>query len=314
MLEIFRLLDRIRESSAPVLINGESGTGKELIAKAIHANSPRHTQGFVSENCAALTETLLESELFGYVKGSFTGAHRDHKGLFELAHGGTLFLDEVGDMSANMQKKLLRAVQEGVIRRVGGKDYIAVDVRIISATNKDLAQEVRKGNFREDLFYRLNVINVKLPPLRERREDIPALIAHFLGDLCAETGVAKEIDAQAIKLLSQHNWPGNIRELQNEVKRLFALSDQCIAVADLSDEIRSGSQGVTLAMLEQDLQALTLKEAVERLERTLIRNALVQCGGNKSQVAKQLQIPKTSLYNRISRFKLDEELRHLLFE
>ena len=217
MMEIFRLLDRIRTSNAPVLINGESGTGKELIANAIHENSPRNKMRFVSENCAALTETLLESELFGYVKGAFTGATRDHKGLFELAHGGTLFLDEVGDMSPTMQKKLLRAVQEGVVRRVGGKEYIPVDVRIISATNKDLLQEVRKGDFREDLYYRLNVINITLPPLRDRREDIPELVEFFLGELARSSGVEKSIDPAAMQLLVQHAWPGNIRELQNEV-------------------------------------------------------------------------------------------------
>lgn len=313
MMEIFRLLDRIRGSSAPVLINGESGTGKELIANSIHQNSPRNKNNFVSENCAALTETLLESELFGYVKGAFTGATRDHKGLFELAHGGTLFLDEVGDMSTTMQKKLLRAVQEGVVRRVGGKDYISVDVRIISATNKDLVQEVRKGNFREDLYYRLNVINIMLPPLRDRREDIPELVEFFLSDLVKSSGLEKGIDPAALQLLAQHSWPGNIRELQNEVKRFFALSDRRVEVPNLSEAIRKGNSGLSLNAFEDDLQSLTLKDAVEKLERALIKRALLESQGNKSQVAKQLQIPKTSLYNKISRYNLEEEVQDLLY-
>ncbi len=313
MIEIFQLLDRIRQSNAPVLINGESGTGKELIANAIHHNSLRKKQNFVSENCAALTETLLESELFGYVKGAFTGANRDHKGLFELADGGTLFLDEVGDMSSNMQKKLLRAVQEGVIRRVGGKDYIRVNVRIISATNKDLLSEVRNGNFREDLYYRLNVINVKLPPLRERKDDIADLIEFFLDQISQEAGISKSVSAQALRLMTQHNWPGNIRELQNEVKRLFALSDQVIEVHNLSENITRGETGATWSAMEEELHSMTLKEAVEMVERNLIKRALLENQANKSQVAKQLQIPKTSLYNKISKYKLDEEIQELLY-
>ncbi len=313
MSEIFKLLDRIRDSNAPVLINGESGTGKELIAIAVHNNSPRRKVSFISENCAALTETLLESELFGYAKGSFTGANRDHKGLFEQADGGTLFLDEVGDMSSNMQKKLLRAVQEGVIRRVGGREYIKVDVRIISATNKDLLAEVRKGKFREDLYYRLNVINVKLPPLRERREDIPELIQFFLSQICTESGVEKTVDPQALRLLSQHCWPGNIRELQNEMKRAFALSDSKIEATNLSDTVKRADGGISLSALEDELDKLTLKEAVERVERTLIRRALLDSHGNKSHVAKQLQIPKTSLYNKIAKYQLDDEIHEILY-
>ncbi len=314
MVEIFQLLDRIRTSSAPVLINGESGTGKELVATAIHRNSPRKDRDFVSENCGALTETLLESELFGYVKGAFTGATRDHKGLFELADGGTLFLDEVGDMSPAMQKKLLRSLQEGVVRRVGGKEYIKVDVRIISATNKDLLQEVRRANFREDLYYRLNVINLRLPPLRERREDVPELVEFFLAQLAKETGTEKVISPAAMQLLTKYNWPGNIRELQNEVKRLFAISDARIEANLLSDVIRRG-EGLDMlsSNLEEELRCLTLKEALEKVERALIKRALLASQGNKSQVAKQLQIPKTSLYNKISKYQLDREVQESLY-
>ncbi|MBI4586235.1 MAG: sigma-54-dependent Fis family transcriptional regulator [Planctomycetes bacterium] len=315
MEEIFQLLDRIRTSKAPVLINGESGTGKELIANAIHKNSPRGDRPFVSENCGALTETLLESELFGYVKGAFTGAHRDHKGLFELADGGTLFLDEVGDMSPAMQKKLLRAIQEEKIRRVGGKDTIPVDVRLISATNKDLLKEVQSGNFREDLYYRLNVINIRLPALRERREDIAELVYHFLAQLSKETGMEKTISPQALQLLIQHPWPGNIRELQNEVKRLFALSDNRIEVANLSPAILSGGgKDQLLGSFEKELLGLSLREALEKVERALVKKALIEAHGNKSQVAKQLQIPKTSLYNKITKYQLDREIQETLFD
>ena len=306
MLEIFQILDRISSSSAAVLINGESGTGKELIANAIHQNSPRRGKVFVSENCGALTETLLESELFGYVKGAFTGAGKDHKGLFELAVGGTLFLDEVGDMSPTMQKKLLRVLQESIIRRVGGKDYIPVDVRIISATNKDLLEEVKAGNFREDLYYRLNVINIKSPPLRDRKEDIPELVEHFLAELARETGVQKAIAPGVLQRMVQHAWPGNIRELRNEIKRLHALSDGDIRVSDLSESVLVGDKkGLTFGDLERQLSSMTLKEATEELEKELIRNAMVQCRGNKSLMAKMLQVPKTSLYTKISKYGLD---------
>lgn len=306
MIEIFHVLDRISSSAAPVLINGESGTGKELIAQAVHQNSLRKDKAFVSENCGALTETLLESELFGYVRGAFTGATKDHKGLFELAIGGTLFLDEVGDMSHGMQKKLLRVLQEGVVRRVGGKEYISVDVRILSATNKDLLEEVRSGNFREDLYYRLNVINLKLPPLRERKEDIAEIVQYFLDALSQKAGLEKTIDPIAMERLLSYNWPGNIRELQNEVRRMFALSDDTIQTQDLSETLRAGnSQDPPFQALERELASLTLKEATERLEKEMIRNALVQARGNKSQVAKVLQVPKTSLYNKINKYGID---------
>src|SRR6185369_8399750 len=217
-----------------------------------------------SENCGALTETLLESELFGYVKGAFTGAGKDHKGLFELADSGSLLLDEVGDMSHSMQKKLLRVLQEGMIRRVGGKDFIRVDVRIICATNKDLMEECKQGRFREDLYYRLNVINIKVPALRERKEDIPQLVEHFLGDLATQSGKQKPIEPAALKRLSQYTWPGNVRELQNEVKRMYALSEESIQVGDLSEVIMSGDGRELLhGGFERELLDLTLKDATD---------------------------------------------------
>ncbi|MCH2374191.1 MAG: sigma-54-dependent Fis family transcriptional regulator [Planctomycetes bacterium] len=306
MIEIFQILDRISSSNAPVLINGESGTGKELIANAIHKNSTRVDQPFVSENCGALTETLLESELFGYMKGAFTGAAKDRKGLFELATGGTLFLDEVGDMSPGMQKKLLRVLQEKVVRRVGGKELIPVDVRIISATNKDLQDEVLRGNFREDLYYRLNVIKLKLPPLRERKEDVQEIVEYFLGLLGQENGLVKDMDETAMGCLVDYEWPGNIRELQNEVKRLYALSEDTIQVHDLSETILQGGHAKSeFKSLERDLLDLTLKEAVERVEERMIRHALIELRGNKSLVAKKLQVPKTSLYNKINKYGLN---------
>jgi diguanylate cyclase (GGDEF)-like protein len=224
MQEIFRLLDRITDTTVPVFIHGESGTGKELVAKAIHYNGPRRKFRMISENCAATSETLLESELFGYMKGSFTGAQNDRKGLFELATKGTLFLDEVGDMSLGMQKKLLRVLQEGEIRRVGGKDTVKVDVRIVSASNKDLKKLTEEGKFREDLYYRLNVVKVDLPPLRDRKEDLPLLIDHFLKE--EATGSAnKRFDSESMQMLMRYNWPGNIRELRNVVERAKIISD-----------------------------------------------------------------------------------------
>jgi DNA-binding NtrC family response regulator len=306
MLEILQVIDRISGSNAPVLINGESGTGKELIAVAVHANSPRKDKIFVSENCAAITETLLESELFGYVRGAFTGANKDHKGLFEQAIGGTLFLDEVGDMSPSMQKKLLRVLQEGVIRRVGAKEFTTVNVRIISATNKDLLSECRAGRFREDLYYRLNVINLRLPPLRERREDIPSLVEYILEELSRETGAVKSFHLAAMEKLVQYSWPGNVRELQNEVKRLFALAEgDIIQTRDLSEHLIRGEAGdASLGQWYHRLSHMTLKEAREHLEQEMIRRALAETGGNKSLVAKTLQIPKTSLYNKIHKYKL----------
>lgn len=307
MMDVFTIVDRISGSNVPVLINGESGTGKELIAQAVHRNSPRRDKVFVSENCGALTETLLESELFGYVKGAFTGASKDHKGLFELAEGGTLFLDEVGDMSPGMQKKLLRVLQEGVIRRVGGKEYISVNVRVISATNKELLEEVKAGNFREDLYFRLNVINLRMPPLRDRKDDIPEIVSVFLDELAKESGIAKRIAPAAVQRLMKYHWPGNVRELRNEIKRFFALSDGDIGIHDLSETILAGeTRDTTFQSLGPEIFHLTLKDATERLEKEMIRNAIVQSRGNKSLVAKMLEVPKTSLYNKIGKYGLDK--------
>jgi Nif-specific regulatory protein len=229
MLDLFRMLDKITDNTVSVFIHGESGTGKELVANAIHYNGPRRKKRLVSENCAAMTESLLESELFGYTKGSFTGAVADRKGLFEVATGGTLFLDEVGDMSTSMQTKLLRVIQEGEVRRVGGKETIKIDVRIISASNKDLKKLVEAGKFREDLYYRLNVVKVSLPQLRERKEDIPMLADHFLKE---EDGEERSFSHESMQMLILYNWPGNVRELKNVVDRARIISDGLIIKKD----------------------------------------------------------------------------------
>jgi transcriptional regulator with GAF, ATPase, and Fis domain len=226
MQEVFRLLDRVTDTTVPVFIHGESGTGKELVAKAIHYNGPRKKHRMIAENCAATSESLLESELFGYVRGAFTGANSDRKGLFEMANKGTLFLDEIGDMSIGMQKKLLRVLQESEIRRVGGKDTIKIDVRILSASNKDLKKLVETQQFREDLYYRLNVVKVELPPLRDRKEDLPMLIDHFTQ--VETTGPAKRFDSEAMQMLMRYSWPGNIRELKNVVERAKIITDGVI--------------------------------------------------------------------------------------
>ena len=308
IVEILKLLDRVAPTNAGVLISGESGTGKELIARAIHVNSPRREASIVSENCGALTETLLESELFGYVKGAFTGAYEDREGLFEVADGGTLFLDEIGDTSPGLQKKLLRVVQEGQIRRVGGNELISVDVRILSATNKDLMAEVRNGRFREDLFYRLNVINVILPALRERIEDLPLLVEHFIRSLNEETGERKTPNAELLSAMSQHTWPGNIRELQNEVRRVYTLSEERLEPAMLSPRVAQGGEsdpGDTVISLDHVLELGSLKEATEELERQVLAASLRRFHGNKAQVCARLKMPKTTLYSKLKKYGME---------
>jgi len=239
LIEVLEILDKIVATEVPILIQGESGTGKELIARAIHAYSSRVDKPFITENCAAIPESLLESELFGHTKGSFTGAYQDKKGLFEIAHTGSLFLDEVGDMSLSMQKKLLRALQNGEIRAIGAKKSKYVNVRLITATNKDLVQGISDGTFREDLFYRLNVINLVLPPLRDRGSDILLLFQHFLEQNATKMQISiPNISEETKEKLLQYSWPGNIREMQNEVKRILALLDgNIIKTDDLSPEI-----------------------------------------------------------------------------
>jgi transcriptional regulator with GAF, ATPase, and Fis domain len=303
MKDVLRLLDKIVKTEEPVLIAGESGTGKELIARAIHVHGPRASQAFLSENCAALTDTLLESELFGHVKGAFTGADRDKPGLFELADKGTLFLDEVGDMSPDMQKKLLRTLQEGEIRRVGGKTTTKVDVRIVSASNKNLARLVRAGEFREDLFYRLRVLTVDLPPLRDRKEDVPVLTKHFLKVHTRAGKAVKALEPGVLELLQGYDWPGNVRELENEVKRMVALSDDTIGVEVLSPHVRKGARG--LADLDEDGSVRDLTELVEGVERREIEKALRVAQGNKTKAADLLGISRFTLQRKLDKYDMN---------
>jgi transcriptional regulator with GAF, ATPase, and Fis domain len=307
MKEVFRLLDRVIDTDEPVFVHGESGTGKELAARAIHFNSPRAKAGkFVSENCSAIPDTLLESELFGHEKGAFTGATTSKPGLFELAHKGTLFLDEIGDMSLDMQKKLLRAIQEGEIRRVGGKDVVQVDVRMVSASNKDLAELIKTGHFREDLFYRLNVVKITLPPLRDRREDIPLLVEHFLEKLARDVGQPRRsVDEPAFWYLQNYSWPGNVRELDNEIRRAVAMSDGLITVDNLKDEIKSQDLFKPALRIPAGGQLKDIvREATEEVERKVIARTLEECGWKKTEAAARLGISRPTLDSKIEQHGL----------
>lgn len=307
LLAARKLIDKIAPSMAPILVTGESGTGKELAARSVHDRSPRADGPFVSENCGAITETLLETELFGCVKGAYTGATEDRPGLFELAHGGTIFLDEIGDTSPGLQKKLLRVIQEGVIRRVGGQELIQIDVRIVSATNRDLAEEVQQGRFREDLFYRLNVINVHLPPLRERGNDVVLIAQHFLNGLNEERETGFEFDSEIEKHLLSHPWPGNIRQLQNEIRRIHALAADHLDVQDFSDlnpDSGISTPAVMTTGLDSVIAAGSMKSLIEELEKQWIAEALQKFGDRRGEVCKSLGIPKTTLYAKMKRYGL----------
>jgi transcriptional regulator with GAF, ATPase, and Fis domain len=302
MLDLFRLLDRITDTTLPVVIQGESGTGKELVARAIHTNGPRRDRPFVGENCAAIPETLLESTLFGYVRGAFTGAERDTRGLFEVADGGTLFLDEIGEMSPGMQGKLLRVLQLGELRRLGSERTRKVDVRIVAATNRDLARMVEEGKFRRDLYFRLNVAQIVLPPLRERRDDIPLMVEHFLARQAAAAGrpAPKPLEPAALARLVAHRWPGNVRELENEITRADALSGDRIGVGDLSPQVAAA--GDTGATALDDPDSLLLKPRVERLERALLREALGRAANNQTKAAEILGLSRFGLQKKLKRY------------
>ncbi|MFO7712247.1 MAG: sigma-54 dependent transcriptional regulator [Dehalococcoidia bacterium] len=292
MQRLIELIKIVGKSNATVLITGESGTGKELVARAIHTQSDRHNRPFVAVSCAALPESLLESELFGHEKGSFTGAYSQKKGKFEYANGGTLFLDEVGEMSGNIQVHLLRVLEERELTRVGGNESIKVDVRIISATNKDLTKAIERQEFREDLYYRLNVVNIELPPLRERREDIPLLAEHFLNKFASDNRKAVEgFSSEAIEFLLDYDWPGNVRELENSVERAVILAkDNLVAAADLRQRgmVSTGSSR----------PGRNLKE----IEREHILNVLRETGDNYSESARVLGISRMTLYNKVKEY------------
>ncbi len=306
MQDVYSLLDKIKTSDSTVMISGENGTGKELIAKAIHFNSPRKDKAVLIVNCSAFNENLLDSELFGHVKGAFTGAVKDKKGLFEAADKGTIFLDEIGDMSPTMQVKLLRVLQEGTILPVGATESRKVDVRVLTATNKDLKQMVEDGTFREDLYYRINVINVHVPALRDRKEDIPLLVEHFITKGCQEKGIPqKRLAKRAMEKVFDYGWPGNVRELQNEMERLLVLSseDPMIAADLLSPRIRDFGehtkvQGVRVAG--------KLKDALEELEKTMIKEGLKRTNWNKSRLAKELGISRAGLIMKVEKYGLDK--------
>jgi two-component system response regulator HydG len=297
MVRILETVAQVAPSEATVLITGESGTGKEMIAGAIHFNSPRKNGPFVKINCAAITETLLESELFGHEKGAFTGAHRQKEGRFRQAHGGSLFLDEISEMSLAMQVKLLRVLQEREITRVGGEEVITVDVRIIAATNKDLAREIEAGRFREDLYYRLNVVALEMPPLRERREDIPLLAQHFLEALSRENRKSiKGFTPQAMDRLITYHWPGNVRELMNAVERGVVLSrSEYLDEAVLS--LISGDESSFREISSGD--AVNAAMPLNEVEKTTILKTLEAAGGNKSEAARRLGITRRTLHKRL---------------
>jgi two-component system response regulator AtoC len=295
MQRLIELIKAVGKSNATVLITGESGTGKELVARAIHSQSHRQNKPFVAVSCAALPESLLESELFGHEKGSFTGAYAQKKGKFEFANGGTLFLDEVGEMSANIQVHLLRVLEEKEFTRVGGNEPIRVDVRVISATNKDLRKAIEKQEFREDLYYRLNVINIELPPLRERKEDIPLLAEHFLNKFATEN--QKEITGfspEAMELVLGYDWPGNVRELENAIERAVILAkDSIITIADLPQE------NLSLAY------STTPRKNLKEVEKGHIWKIIRETGENYSEAARILGISRMTLYNKAKEYGFD---------
>jgi DNA-binding NtrC family response regulator len=301
MQEVFRALEKVVNSNVTVLIQGESGTGKELIARAIHYHSTqRNSKPFVAVNCSALPESLLESELFGHEKGSFTGATGRRVGKFEVANGGSIFLDEIGLMTQATQAKVLRILQEREFERVGGNEMVKVDVRVISATNKDLEEAIKTGEFREDLYYRISVFPIKLPPLRERKEDIPLLAAHFLDKYAKQESKELEgIAPDSLELLMAYNWPGNVRELENCIERAVVLaSTREVTPKDLPNSVRSIGEK---KIYESDN---TLSSWIEKLEEDALRNALLENGGNISQTAKKLGIGRATIYRKAKKYGL----------
>ncbi len=304
MQNVYSLLDKIKASETTVLIQGENGTGKELIAKSIHYNSPRKDKAFVIQNCSAFNDNLLESELFGHTKGSFTGAIKDKKGLFETAHRGTFFLDEIGDTSPQMQVKLLRVLQEGTFTPVGSTEMRKVDVRIIAATNRNLKEMVENGEFREDLYYRLNVINLTVPNLKDRKEDIPLLAEAFLNK-DANDANKKIITKRALEKLYDYHWPGNVRELQNEMQRILVLSsnESKITADMLSPKITEANE---TTKIQGTRVSGKLKDALEDLEREMIREGLRRTGWNKSRLAKELGISRAGLIMKVEKYSLEK--------
>jgi two-component system response regulator AtoC len=305
MQEIFRTIAKIADYKTTVLISGESGTGKELVARALHGRSSRRSGNFVAVNCGAIPENLLESELFGHKKGAFTDANSDRRGLFEEADGGTLFLDEIGELPTALQVKLLRVLQDEMIRRVGDSRDVKVDVRIIAATHRDLAAEVKAGRFREDLFYRLNVLPIVVPPLRARREDIALLIDHFVARNNARLGTSiRGVDTEARRLLVEYSWPGNVRELENTIERAMVLSEgDLLVAADLPDRIREVRDPVQVQLSSGEL---SIKKTTRVIEETLIRRALQKTKGNRTRAAEVLELSHRALLYKIKDYKITD--------
>jgi DNA-binding NtrC family response regulator len=311
MKRIFELVDTVAGLTSTVLIQGETGTGKELIAKAVHFNSPRKDQKLVSINCGAIPENLLESELFGHVKGAFTGAVQTRIGRFEQAHSGTIFLDEIGNMPPTLQVKLLRVLQEREFERVGGNSSVKVDVRIIAATSSNLEQMVKEGTFREDLFYRLNVIPINLPPLRERREDIPLLVQRFITHFCDVHKLEfKTMSPPVMKALMAYDWPGNVRQLENIVERMVALTGNRSAIlpGDLPAEIQSRESMNFVPLIDIPEEGINFQNIVTDMERELILQSLRKTNGNKKLAAKLLNLKRTTLIEKIKRIGLIEHM------
>jgi two-component system response regulator AtoC len=305
MLDVFKTISKIADFKTTVLVTGESGVGKELVARAIHARGARKSSPFVAVNCGAIPENLLESELFGHKKGAFTDASSDRRGLFEEADGGTLLLDEIGELPLALQVKLLRALQEETIRRVGDTKDTKIDVRIIAATHRDLAAETKAGRFREDLYYRINVLPLHIPPLRERREDIPLLIDHFVARNNARLGThITGLSSEAKKLLLDYAWPGNVRELENTIERAMVLSDGGVIEApDLPDRIREAMDPVAVQLASGEL---SVKKTVHAIEQILIRRALQKTKGNRTRAAEILEISHRALLYKIKDYKIDD--------
>jgi two-component system response regulator AtoC len=305
MLEIFRTISKIADFKTTVLVTGESGTGKELVARALHARSARRTAPFVAINCGAIPENLLESELFGHKKGAFTDAAADRRGLFEEAHGGTLFLDEIGELPLNLQVKLLRVLQEETIRRLGDSKDIKIDARIVAATHRDLAADVKAGRFREDLFYRINVLPIAIPPLRSRREDVNLLIDHFIARNNARLGTrTRGVSTEARKQLLEYSWPGNVRELENTIERAMVLSESDVLQAtDLPERIRDALDPVQVQLASGEL---SIKRTTAAIEQILIRRALQKTKGNRTRAADLLELSHRALLYKIKDYKITD--------
>jgi two-component system response regulator AtoC len=309
--EVFETVKRLSQFNTTILITGESGTGKELLARAVHENSQRRGKPFVAINCGAIPENLMESELFGHKKGAFTDASRDKKGLFEEAQGGTLFLDEVGELPLHLQVKLLRALQERVIRRVGDEQSIPIDVRVISATLRNLEEDVRSGRFRDDLFYRLNVVSIHLPPLRERPEDIPVLVDHFIRKHCARLGLpSKKVTPEVLKVLTRYPWRGNARELENCIERGLVLSaGETIEMESLPDYMTAPRKPPELSQVqtEQEDENLSIKQQVRDLEIRLIKKALKKTKNNRTHAARILEISHRALLYKLKEYEIGSD-------